>query len=116
MGVDKIENIIYPKNVHLYASVFTFFPLENIYLCACTQKWCFLHLKCLLLKEYTPLCKFSSIKNIHLFEVTKMVLSTRRIYTSVQVFFYFFTEEYLPLIESIKWCFLHLKCPSLEKY
>ena len=63
-GVDKIENIIYLKNVHLYASVF---PLENIYLCACTQKWCFLSLKCLLLKEYTPLCKFSSIRNIHLF-------------------------------------------------
>ena len=64
MGVDKVENIIYPKNVHLYASVF---PLENIYLCACTQKWCFLSLKCLLLKEYTPLCKFFSTKNIHLF-------------------------------------------------
>ena len=96
MGVYKIENVIYPKNVHLYAR---------------WLKWCFLHLKML----STPLCKCFSIifteEYLPLIGLTKMVFSTLkmsstrkivmvfihlkisstwRIYTSLQVFFQFF--------------------------
>ena len=60
------------------------FYLKNIHLCTSRLKWCFLHMKKKLSKEYTPLC-----------ELTKMTFSTLKmfsswsIYTSVQAYFNF---------------------------
>ena len=59
------------KNINLCAIVISIFSSMNIYLCASWQEWSFLHLK---------------------------VLSTWRIYTSVQVFFNFFCWR-IPLCE-----------------
>ena len=57
-----LENVFYPKNVHLCASVFLVFEMNN-YLCASWLKYFSLHLK---------------------------MSSIQRIYTFVQVFFHFF--------------------------
>ena len=56
-----LENLIYPKTIHLCAGVYTFFLLNN-YLCRSSIKWSFLYLR---------------------------VSSIQRLYTSMRVFFKF---------------------------
>ena len=98
------------------------FCLKNIYLCASWLKWYLLYLKLFSTlriytsvrvffnffnKEYLPMCELTNVfylKNIHLCAswlkwclLYLKLFSNLRIYTSVQVFFNFFNEEYLPL-------------------
>ena len=79
MGVDKIENIIYTKNVHLYASAFYIFFIG----------------------KYLPLCLYTKI----VFFTLKMS-STQRIYTSVQIFVH---KEHSTLCEVTKMLFITLE-------
>ena len=69
MVLPSLEYVFYLKNIHLGTS---------------QLKWCFLHMKEKLFKEYTPLCELTKMT----FSALKM-FSTWRIYTTVQAYFNF---------------------------
>ena len=97
MVFSTLENVLYPKNIHLSARVIQFFSMQNIYPCSSWRKCIFYTWKCYLPIEYIPLYEcfdFFSMKNIYLCAnwlkwglLYLKLFHTQKIYTSVRVFF-----------------------------
>ena len=115
MEFSILENVFYPKIIHLYASIFQVFALNN-YLCASWLKYFFFTWKCPLSKENMPLCECFLI---FLLKIIYLCASWLK--------WHFYTEKYFPpeytsssyLVGPFK-CFqdtylVHKICPTSHK-
>ena len=110
--------ILINRRIHLGKLTIMVFPLleyafylKNIHLCLSWIKWCFLHLKKKMYPKIIHLCtSWKKWYFVHL-----KMFSTRRIYTSLQTFFNFFNEQYLPLCELTNVVFSSLEKDICQK-
>ena len=106
MEFSILENVFYPKIIHLYASIFQVFALNN-YLCASWLKYFFFTWKCPLSKEYMPLCECFSIFLLKIIYLCASWLKWH-FYTEK----YFPPAEYTPLTKKVLYTFENLIYPK----
>ena len=106
MEFSILENVFYPKIIHLYASIFQVFALNN-YLCASWLKYFFFTWKCPLSKENMPLCECFSIFILKIIYLCASWLKWH-FYTEK----YFPPAEYTPLTKKVLYTFKNLLYPK----